>query len=184
MRCSHDPAWPSLSRGRRLLIAGTAFVAAIFLLREELSSAMVSRGDDMLYQGNAVRALAFYRRALIFDSANASAVDRYVFVSMTLHRRPALVSAVGVATRFLSMHPHNAMVRMDRALCELRLRLLIAAERDFVLVAAAKHDARVLVFAGYAAFESHAVQRAHALWRRALVVNPRYTPALRALGKR
>lgn len=179
MRCLHRHA-PVPSTGRRVMLVALALALSILILHAPLSNAMVTRGDEMLYQGDSRRALTFYRRAMLLDGANAAAADRYVFVSMTLHTENALRSAVRVATEYLMGHPEDMVVRMDRALCEWRLRWATAAESDFESVAEERRDARAFVFAGYAARAAGDRSGALRLWRAALTIEPAYVPALRA----
>ncbi len=168
---------------RRIALVAVAAGATAIVLRGTLASALVTRGDEMLYAGQRMRALAFYRRALLVDENDADAVDRYVFLSMTLHRADALRRAVAVATRFLTIRPADARVRFDRALCEWRLKRAPQAERDFVAVARVKRDARAYVFAGYAAAATGAQERARQWWRAALALDAAYAPARRALSR-
>ena len=166
---------------RRFGIAGIALVVSTLVLRVPLSSALISRGDDMLYQGDTARALSFYRRALTFNSQDEVAADRFAFVSMTLHRPTNLREAIAVATRFLNVAPSDSVLRMDRALCEWRLRNDRAAESDFGMVGVQRNDPRALVFAGYAALRDGKGADARRWWRAALGIRARYVPALRAL---
>lgn len=170
------------ARDRALPLAGIALMTTVAMMHSQLSSVMVSRGDDMLYEGNARRALIFYRRALLLDASNAVAIDRYVFVSMTLHERSALLSAIHAATDYLARHPEGTAVRMDRGLCEWRLRLAASAESDFAAVARARADKRAFVFAGYAALAAGSRRRARRWWYDALSIDASYAPALRALS--
>jgi tetratricopeptide (TPR) repeat protein len=181
MRFSHDERPLKSNAARRLYVAGVAMLATAVILQGALSGAFVLRGDDMLYQGNPQRALAFYRRALDVDPGNAGAADRFVFVTMTLHRRVALRVALQLANDFLATHPNNSTLRMDRALCEWRLRLDRSAEQDFAGVGRQRGDARAYVFAGYAALRSGSRARAQEWWRAALTLDRTYYPALRAL---
>ncbi len=161
-----------------------AITSAFALVRGPLSFALVVRGDDLLYQGNAARSLVMYARALALDESNGTAVDRYAFVSMTSHQGAALRDAIRVASPYLQRHPSDDNVRMDRALCEYRLGDVRRGESDFERVGRDRHDARALVFAGYAALRSGARSRALRWWRAALGVQSGYVPALRALTGR
>lgn len=182
------PSWPNaerggLSFGRALLLATVAMIAAALLLHRQLASALVTRGDDLLYQGNGFRALGFYARALFFDRDDATAADRYVFVSLMLGKERFRKAGLEMATEYLARHD-NPNVRLDRALCERALHLDVAAERDFVAVARLEGDARSYVFAGYSALRQNQRARARGWWRSALALHPGYVPALRALSSR
>lgn len=166
---------------RRLAVAAFALAVTGTLLRSQLSAALTVRGDDLLYQSDQGRALQFYRRALFFDPGNATAVDRYVFVSMMAHRPTLLARAILVGSAYLAKHANDLTILMDRALCEDLLLRYRSAESDFARVGLASRDPRALVFAGYAALREGRRARAHRWWRAALAVSSGYPPALRAL---
>jgi tetratricopeptide (TPR) repeat protein len=157
---------------------------SVALLRPQLSGALVMRGDDLLYQSRDGRALQFYRRALFVDPENAAAADRYVFVSLMGHGRSSLERAVVVASIFLARHVDDVTLLMDRALCERVLSRNQAAESDFLRAGLISHDARALVFAGYAALRAGGRSRARRWWRLALAMRSGYIPAERALRLR
>lgn len=166
---------------RRLGLVALSLACAALLLRAPLASAFVGRGDELLYQGNGGRAVTFYARALIVDPDDAIAVDRYAFAEIMRHRAANLRLAVAATSSFLTAHPGDATVRMDRALAELGLARDAAAEDDFEIVGRTRRDARAFVFAGYAALKVGAVRRARRWWRAALALHPAYVPARRAL---
>jgi hypothetical protein len=58
-----------------------------------------------------------------------------------------------------------------------------AALADFALVGARTNDPRAYVFAGYAARRSGDASLARRLWRAALVLQPGFIPAKRALER-
>lgn len=154
------------------------------LLRAQLSAALVVRGDDLLYRSEEARALSFYRRALVLDPDNAAAADRYVFLEMLRRRRIGLRAGVRVASAFIDRHRQNAVLLMDRALCERLLSQNRAAEEDFLRAGHLKRDSRALVFAGYEALRLGRRAQARAFWREALAFRRNYPPALRALRLR
>ncbi len=181
--------WPKLQphaigRARRCVLAVLGVAGAATILRPQISSALVVRGDEMLYMARTARALVLYHRALFFDPDNAAAADRYVFVSMTTHRRTALEDAVVLATSFLRRHNGNATILMDRALCNRSLGRQRAAELDFVRADMERKNAAALVFAGYAALRLGDPSRARHWWRMSLNEHPDYTPAEKALRRR
>jgi tetratricopeptide (TPR) repeat protein len=182
MHCSHD-GLVGPRPARRMALAIVAIAMTALVMHVPLSYALVQRGDDLLYQGNATRALAFYARALVFDADNAVAVDRYAFVAMTLRGRPALRHAINMADRLLESDAANAVVRMDRALCEWKLDAAQQAEVDFARVARERRDARAYVFAGYAALRAGNRRQAVLWWKNALRLRASYEPAERALRR-
>lgn len=161
-----------------------AIAVTALLLHAQLASAMLTRGDDMLYQSKPESALRFYARALLFDPGDATAMDRYAFVSMTTHRRRLLQIAVRKMDAFLRGPRMNSVLVLDRALCERALGRYAAAEGDFVTAGMLDRDARALVFAGYAALRLGSRERARLWWRLALGVRSGYVPAMRALALR
>lgn len=166
---------------RRFTIAAIALSISAVLLRSQMSSALVLRGDDLAYRGNSHRALVMYRRALAFDSQNAVAVDRLAFTETITHRPGLVADAVRVATRYLNHHPDDATVLADRALASQILRRYGDAARDFAIAARITGDAQTATFAGFAAL--HAGNRAGArrLFTRARAVDPSFAPAMRGL---
>ncbi len=174
----------SMSRARRCVLAALGVAGAAAVLRPQISSALVVRGDEMLYMSRPSRALVFYHRALFFDSNNVTAADRYVFVSMMTHRRRVLEGAVAVASSFLQRHGGDVTILMDRALCNRFLGRERAAEVDFVRAGLGRAGAPALVFAGFAALREGSRERARHWWRIALQERPGYAPARRALQRR
>ncbi len=179
-----DGAGGGPQAARNVLASLVAIALTIALLHAQLASVMITRGDDMLYQSKPASAIRFYERALLFDPGNATAMDRYAFVSMTMHRRDLLRLAVRKMNAFLQGSRMNAVLVLDRALCERALGRYATAERDFVTAGVFGHDARAFVFAGYAALHVGSRQRAHLWWQLALGVRGGYVPALRALARR
>jgi tetratricopeptide (TPR) repeat protein len=176
-RDSTIPLW------RRVLLSIVASIIAFGMMHRELASALVTRGDDLMYRGDLRRALTFYRRALTFDGDSAAAADRYAFTAFLTADPHLLRKAISVARRFL-LRRRSAAVRFDTALCERRLHLNEAAEVDFAAAARDTKNAQAYVLAGYAALAGSHLRRAREWWRRALFVRPNYRPAERALERR
>jgi tetratricopeptide (TPR) repeat protein len=174
-----------MSRGvwllRRFGVATAGIALSGVLMRGQLSAALVSRGDDMLYRSDTMRALAFYRRALVVDRGDSVAVDRYLFVVMLTHRKGLVERGIELASAYLHSNPRAAAVLMDRAMCEHLLGRDRAAQNDFTLAGRLGRDPRALVFAGYSALHRGRRSEARVLWREALALNAGYFPALRAL---
>lgn len=183
MHCWLELSSARVSNPRRLVLVLIAMTASAIALRPLLAWGLINRGDEMLYEGNSSRALTFYEYALALDHRDAVAADRYVFVSMMFHNRSQLRRSIALATRFLASNAGNVTIRMDRALCEWRLRQARAAELDFATVARENDDARAFVFAGYAAAAAGSGVRARRWWRAAVALNHSYVPALRAMRR-
>jgi tetratricopeptide (TPR) repeat protein len=171
------------SRPRRFALALAALATAAAAFRPQLTQALIVRGDDYLYRGDARSALARYGRALVLSPDSQTAADRYVFLSMQQDTARSLRAGIEEATRFLSHHPGNATLLSDRALCYLHERRYALAQADFEQ-AASGVDAQAYVFAGWAAWHAGRVHAARTLWERALLVRPRYRPAAIALAER
>ena len=166
---------------RKGSVAMLAVALAAMLLRPQLSSALVSRGDDLAYAGNAVRARAMYRRARAFDRSNGIAEDRLIFAELMTHDRSRIRIAVADASVYLSRVPSDVTIRMDRALGYQMLKAYDAASRDFARVGEATRDARSLTFAGIDALHAGKEERARVWLLEALRLAPRDEPARRAL---
>ncbi|MHB8441898.1 MAG: hypothetical protein ACYDBM_07595 [Candidatus Tyrphobacter sp.] len=183
MLCSRDNAHGRAEPARNALASLTAIAMTTVLLHAQLASAMVTRGDDMLYQSKVEAAMKFYARALLLDPGSATAMDRYAFVAIMMQRRSLLLLAVRKLTAFLRGPRMSETLVLDRALCERALGQYAAAEQDFVTAGMLGRDARALVFAGYAALRLGSRERARLWWRLALEARRRYVPALRALAR-
>jgi tetratricopeptide (TPR) repeat protein len=167
---------------RRIALALTGIVISAYLLRPQVSEALVIRGDERLYRGSAVDALGYYRRAIVTDPLDAAAIDRFAFGAVSL-RTPALVrDAIELSSRYLRRRPDDDVVRMDRAMAFRLLRDWRHAADDFARVGERDRDATALTFAGYAAEALRDEKRAAALWREALAVDPGFRAARRALN--
>lgn len=171
------------SRGRRFAIAFVALALCAMLFRNQIAQALVLRGDDYLYRGDTVSALERYRRALHIAPASQVAADRFVFVSLQHNTHASIRAAVQVATRYLSVRPHDPVLFTDRALCYLHEKRYAQAERDFERAARASENPDAYVFAGWAAEHMGREKAARVLWKKALSVRRNYRPALVALAE-
>lgn len=169
------------SRLRRCAMVAFALAVSAFCLRAQVAQALVVRGDEFIYRNEPGQALKRYARAIAIDPASQTAADRYIFISMMLHRRSDATAGITAANRFLRHAPRNAEILFDRAMCLLAVHRYRQAERDFSASAFVSHDARSYVFAGWAALRAGERERARSLWRSALVVQPGFRPAAIAL---
>ncbi len=169
---------------RRFAIASMAILAAGLLMRAQLSSALVVRGDEYLYRARPAEAARFYRRALFFDASDAAAIDRIDVLAILAHNAGQLRSAVWVSSAYLAAHPGDATIRADRALVYRLLGRDDRAQADFGIAGAQRGDPLDLSFAASLARAHGNLARARTYWRAALKSDPRYAPALRGLGRR
>jgi tetratricopeptide (TPR) repeat protein len=166
---------------RRIALALTGVVVSGFLLRPQISQALVIRGDERLYRGSAAEALEYYRRAIAADPLDGTAVDRFVFGAVSLRKRAAITDAIDLSSAYLLRRKDDDVVRLDRAMAFRLLGDWRHAENDFQIVGERERDATALTFAGYAALESHRRSQAIAMWRAALSLNRNFIAARHAL---
>ncbi|MGA8533595.1 MAG: hypothetical protein WB615_05760 [Candidatus Tumulicola sp.] len=168
---------------RRLAPALGGVAISAVLLRGQLADALVVRGDECLFRARPAASLRYYRRAIWIDPRDSVAVDRLLFVAMTLRDRRALDDGIVSATRYLEWKPDDNVVRLDRAMaCRVTGRQSEALG-DFAIVGRATHDARALTFAGYAAQAIGQPRRASYFWRAALLLSPDFPAAKHALAR-
>ncbi len=168
---------------RRLALSVFALMISALLLRGQLSSAIVLRGDQEAYVGHDARANALYLRALYVDPHNAVAVDRFAFGSLSGHRPAFMRRGIVVASQYLSRTPRDTTVLMDRALLEEALDRFADAERDFSRVASLRGSAQAYTFAGFAALRAGDRRGAVAYWHGAAKIDASYAPARMALAR-
>ena len=156
----------------RVRAAGVALGISALLLHGQIADALVVRGDEQLYRARPARALTYYRRAVWFDRANGTAVDRFSFVAMTLRDVPAMREGIALASRYLAHRADDAVVRMDRAMAYRVLGDGRRALADFSIVARQTNDARAYAFAGEEAASLGERGAAEAFWRAALALWP------------
>jgi tetratricopeptide (TPR) repeat protein len=167
---------------RRALVVGIALAASAALLHSQLSSALVSRGDDLTYRGEDRRAMDLYSRALALDPKNTVAIDRYAFSALTMHDTSGERRAIALASAVLEREPYNVTIRYDRALCNQALHLRAAAAADFEAIGRHERDARALLFAALD-FQRTDLSRARTLARLAVAIEPSFAPARRDLAR-
>ncbi|HTU68795.1 MAG TPA: tetratricopeptide repeat protein [Candidatus Baltobacteraceae bacterium] len=166
---------------RRFAVVTVALACAALTLRGALSSALVTRGDVLLYARGA-RARVMYRRALEVDPANLAAADRYVFAGFLSRRSGELRDAIETAGRVLQAYPHDTTLRMDRALCLQLLKNYDSAEREFERVGRERRDVEALALAAADARRTSS-QSAISLLLLARSIDPRYLPVRAALAR-
>jgi tetratricopeptide (TPR) repeat protein len=168
---------------RRLLLAGVGIAITAFLTRAQIADAVVLRGDECLYRSQPESGLRYYRRALWIDAGNGVAVDRFLFVAMTLRNVTALREGVQLASKYLLENSGDDVVLLDRAMAYRALGRPAAALADFSLIGARRGDGRALTFAGYEARALGHYALARSLWRQALRLDPRIVAARHALER-
>jgi hypothetical protein len=169
---------------RRTLLALTGVAISALLLRSQVADALVVRGDEFLYRAQPSRALGYYARALMVDSDDGAAADRFAFVAMIVRDRRAITETLRETTVYLQRHPEDSVVRMDRAMAYRVAGVARGAMEDFALVGARTGDPRALTFAGYAADSLGRRTLARRFWRAAIGAQPGFPSAIRALESR
>lgn len=172
-----------LPASRRLGLALCGIVVSACLLRAPVADALVVRGDGCLYRSRPVAALRYYRRAIWIDANDGSAVDRFVFVAMTLRDRVALRAGIAFASRYLTRNRDDAVVRMDRAMAYRIVGQPARALGDFAIVGRSAKDPRAYAFAGFAANAVGRRNLARGFWRAAIAIEPRFPVARHALDR-
>lgn len=167
---------------RSSLLIAIACVVTVLLAHRQLSAALVARGDALAYAGSS-RALDMYRRALIFDAANAVAVDRLAFRALLSHDPRRMREAVRMTSNVLRSRAGAWELRMDRALCLQMLGRYDAALSDFEATGQSQRDPQALLFAAIDARKLHRTMQAHRLLVAALVADAHFEPARRALAR-
>jgi Tfp pilus assembly protein PilF len=168
---------------RRLAVASTGITLAAILLRGQISSALVVRGDDLNYRGDGARARLMYTRAIAVDPSNGVAVDRFAFAAVIAHRQELRTPAIRVATAYLRRHPNDSRVLTDRALLYQAEQAYVQACRDFSSAAMLDGDVQAFTFAGFDALHAHLPRLASADFARALASDPHFIPARRGLER-
>lgn len=166
--------------GRQALVVAFACTVSGLVLRPALSSALVSRGDALTFQGQTRHALAVYSRAIALDGNDAVALDRYLFSALLVHDDGALREAVAAGERYMRRHPQALSVEFDVALDEQRLHRYGAAAAHFEATGSRTHDPAAFVFAALDVAASQPA-RAIRLLHAALRMDPAFAPARRDL---
>ena len=165
---------------RRALLVVTALTLAAPLLRTSVASALVTRGDGLLYTRDA-RAAAMYRRALAIDPGDSVASDRYALSALLSHRKSIIEDGIRVLDLALVNHPEDATLRMDRALCLQKLKRYSLAEPDFERVGMENRNVEALAFAAADARKLSRISKARSLLLVASRIDPKYEPIRLAL---
>jgi tetratricopeptide (TPR) repeat protein len=167
---------------RRTSVALVGVVLAAQMLIPAISSALVTRGDTLLYARD-VRALEKYRTALFLDPANTDAADRYVFAAFLSRQRTQLVEAVDVARSVLARDPKDSALRMDRALCLQLLKRYAEARADFEVAGKQRADVQALALAAADARKTGDIAASYRLLLSAHRIDPSYKPVVVALAR-
>lgn len=167
---------------RRFILVVTALLCATPLVRPSISSALVTRGDAMLYAHDP-RAQEKYRLALTIDPGNADAADRFVFAAFLSRKAVELEAGVQLAAAVLAHDPKNANLRMDRALCLQLLKRYVAARADFEWVGRSRGDVQALALAAADARKSGRQDDARRLLLVANRIDPTYVPVRLAIAR-
>jgi len=172
-----------LPGGRRVALALAAVAVSSVLLHRQVADALVVRGDEFLYRARAKAALCYYRRALWLDRSSSPALDRLLFVAMTIRDRAALRDGIARAKSYLLANPGDDTVRLDRAMAYKLLGESARAWKDFAVAGYRLRDPRALTLGGYEAKAAGLDVQALRLLRSALVLAPEFPPALHALTR-
>lgn len=184
MRCVDGSSWiRDVPRRRRFIVAIASVAASAWLFRGQVSSALVTRGDDFVQMGRPQQALAYYHRALVLDRGSTLAAERYAFTGLLIKSRSSLESAVAIASEALREEPGNEAILTDRALCLNSLGRFHDAMRDFEQLARKTDDARYYEFAAQAARRAGERRRARALFIAVLERRPGFPAAERELAR-
>lgn len=168
---------------RRIGVIVLALAIATILLRAQVSSALVARGDALALFNRPRDARAIYARALMFDPGNSSAADRLAFAAAMGNDVPLLTSCIAIAGAVISRDPENGPLLMDRALCYQRLRRYALAIDDFRRVGRLLHDPRALMFAALDEGRLDNRRTSRQLLLEALAYDRRFMPAAAALAR-
>jgi Flp pilus assembly protein TadD len=108
-----------------------ALLLAAPLLRASVASALVTRGDALLFAHDE-RAASKYALALAIDRDDLDAADRLVFAAFLSRNVSQVEIALRVADATLLRHPQDGTMFADRGLCLQFLRRYALASRDFL----------------------------------------------------
>ncbi|HZY98271.1 MAG TPA: hypothetical protein VFE36_01725, partial [Candidatus Baltobacteraceae bacterium] len=135
-------------------------------------------------RGSAADALTYYRRAILIDPLDGTAVDRFAFGAVSLRDRRVVREAVELSSQYLRRRSNDDVVRLDRAMAFRLLGDWRYASDDFERAGVRERDATALTFAGYCALALRQRSRAVALWRRALSFDRNFRASRHALRLR
>jgi tetratricopeptide (TPR) repeat protein len=171
----------ALGRGRRCLLAAVSLLFAAALFRTHVASALVTRGDDLLRDGNVDGAVRSYARARRLDARSAVAADRLAFYLVLRGRDGDAARAYRVAGDALLFSPRDPQLLADRGFAAERLARWRAAESSFAAAGSAAHDPRYLHLAARMAERAHDAFTFRRDLRDALAFDASYAPARAAL---
>ena len=156
----------------RLAIAFISLVLCLALFHDQLSLALVARGDVFLRRGNLVRSQIYYGRVVLLDSHSVLAADRFAFVGYQIRTPRSLADAISVSSAALVIEPGNVELLYDRAMCFRLLHRDSDALADFQRAAGKSHDARMYRFAAWAAYRTGLRRKALSFWQLAQTLDP------------
>jgi len=153
---------------RRFLLALVTLLLCACLFRDQVSQALVTRGDDYFQKGRPAQARTYYARALFFDEGSTLAADRYAFSGFELRTPEAIADSIAVASKTLARAPGDATLLQDRALLYNIERRYPQARTDFTRAAEITRDPRWYHLAAWAALRSGDPAGARRLWKEEL----------------
>lgn len=171
----------TLGRGRRCILAAVSLMFAAALFRTHVASALVTRGDDLLRDGNVDAAVRSYARARWLDAASAVASDRLAFYLVLRGREGDAALAYSVAGEALLFSPRDPALLADRGFAAERLARWRSAESSFAAAASAARDPRYFHLAARMAERAHDTSAFRRDLRDALAFDASYAPARAAL---
>ncbi|MDB5042142.1 MAG: hypothetical protein JWN27_2868 [Candidatus Eremiobacteraeota bacterium] len=171
----------TLGRGRRCVLAAVSLLFAAALFRAHVAAALVTRGDDLLRDGNVDGAVRSYARARWLDAGSAVAADRLAFYLVLRGRDGDAVRAYAVAGDALLFSPRDPQLLADRGFAAERLGRWRSAESSFAAAAAAARDPRYFHLAARMAERAHDAFAFRRDLRDALAFDPSYALARAAL---
>jgi Flp pilus assembly protein TadD len=171
----------TLGRGRRCVLAAVSLMFAAAFFRTHVASALVTRGDDLLRDGNVDGAVRSYARARWLDGASAVAADRLAFYLVLRGRNGDAALAYAVAGDALLFSPRDPRLLADRGFAAERLSRWRSAESSFAAAGSAARDPRYLHLAARMAERANDAFAFRRDLRDALAVDARYAPARVAL---
>jgi tetratricopeptide (TPR) repeat protein len=132
------------------LTLGSLALSWLFL-HSFVADALCVRGDEFLRAGDARTAQRYYERAVAIEPESGAALDRLSLATLEIRTEPAFASVLHRLDAYLTRHPADVQIRLDRALQLLASRNDGAAAADLRLLGRALHDARYLQAAQNAA---------------------------------
>lgn len=145
-----------LTPPRRVAVAAVSLCCCALLFRDNVATALVSRGDALLTSGDLSGAVRVYGRALRIERSDADAADRLAFAFL-LRRAPGdALRAYAAASTGLEAAPQDGRLWVDRGFASQRLSRWRDAEAAFLRAARMMRDARYARLAARMASHSEA----------------------------